>query len=219
MEYNRFLGHNKGGKNWFLSPVFTISMNVCNMSAVLACLSTMALTPCWCSATVAALFLELFEACNNRKTKAFFSKQGAPKWATLVRPTFMSPSVQTEGESCLQPQKRRGETCPLFLNCVFISPLTVGSHGLSQRRLLFVWWGESMGILFQSFLEVLCLTWWGLSTLPVAGSSLVPCVHFPASALASVLSALCVDFWMLRVYSVFTPVEVFFLIKLQLLVS
>lgn len=122
MEYNRFLGHNKGGKNWFLSPVFTISMNVCNMSAVLACLSTMALTPCWCSATVAALFLELFEACNNRKTKAFFSKQGAPKWATLQCAPHLCPSLSKLKGRVVCTKKKGGNMPALSKLCLYISP-------------------------------------------------------------------------------------------------
>lgn len=80
--------------------------------------------------------------------------------------------------ACRGKKDRRegGEQPSVFKLCLYVSPdcecataLHNGGHCLFG--------GESVGILFQSFLEVLCLTWWGLSTSRFGGR-LGLCAHF-----------------------------------------
>lgn len=91
-------------------------------------------------------------------------------------------------------KERRGEYGPtLFKLYLYVSPdcecATAVHNGV---HCLFA--GESVGFLFQSFLEVLCLTRWGLCTSSVGWRQ--DCSLCPVSAylMAPVLSALCFVF-------------------------
>lgn len=124
--------------------------------------------PCWCSYTVAARSVELCEVCNDGKTKAYFSERGALEWVAVLRapppppPLPLCPNWRRKLSE--RREKRGGGMKPtVFKLCLYVSPdcecataFHNGGHCLFG--------GESVGILFQSFLKVLCLTRRGLST-------------------------------------------------------
>lgn len=165
-----------------------------------ACLSPMAWAPCWCSNTVAAWSVELCEVFNDRKTKAYFLNGGLQSGRQCCEPPPPPVCDPTEGESCPWPweERKRGGGCgPLFSNCVFMSPPTVS---VPQRFTMesIVCLGERAWVFcFNHFLKSHVWHGGGLALPVVGGRPVVLCAHFPASLLASVLSALCVVLWML----------------------
>lgn len=146
--------------------------------------------PCWRS-DGGAPTVELCEVCDDGKTKAYLPSCGGA--AGLRAPPV---SIPTEGESCLWPGEERATEeegdCPLFSNCVFMSPLTVSVPRRFTMEAIVCSGEKSVGILFQSFLEVLCLTRWGLSTSCGCrqACSLCPflCLSWHVSSLPSVSS-------------------------------
>lgn len=108
----------------------------------------------------------------------------------------------------LERREREERECgPLFSNCLYVSPdcecaaaLHNGGHCLFG--------GESVGFLFRSFLEVYCLTWWGISTSCGWRRACFLCPFPCLSTGISPLYTLCHPLNAL-IYSVFTPVEFF----------
>lgn len=178
--------------------------------------------PCWCPDTVAALTVELCEVCNARQTKAYFSEAEVGGSVAYPLPSMSQLKEKVvcgldRGRGSERESERGGGMWPtVFKLCLYVSSncecataFHNGAHCLFGA--------ESVGILFQSFREVLCLTRWGLSTscgwrqacslcpfpcLSAGIRSLCPSVAtFPLSAL---------------IYCMFAPVEFFFSQRLSL---
>lgn len=73
---------------------------------------------------------------------------------------------------------------------VFMSPLTVSVPQLLTMEPIVLFGGgeENVGILFRSFLEVSCSTWWGIST---SCSRRQACSLCPFPGLSASVSPLC----------------------------
>lgn len=148
---------------------------------------------------------------QRREDKGIFFGAGGTRVGGGVARTSPPPPflyVPTEGESCLREEKREeGVWSPLFSNCVFMSPLTVSVPQHFTMEAI-VCLGEKAWVFCFNHFSKSYVWHAGGSALPVVGGRLVLCAHFPASLLASVLSALCVVPLEVLVYCLFTPVEI-----------
>lgn len=167
----------------------------------------MAEAPCWCSNPGAGRSVELCEVWNDRKTKAYLSVRGGSKVGFSVAcPSSMSQLKEKVVCGLERREREEGEISPtVFKLCLYVSPdcecataFHNGGHCLFG--------GESVGILFQSFLEVLCLTRWGLST---SCGWRQACSLCPFLCLSSGVCPLCPLCRLLKalIHCMFTPVE------------
>lgn len=132
--------------------VYALSGCVCSS----ACLSPMAKAPCWCSKLLQPGPLSCVRSVTAGRQRHIFLSGGA----AVLRGPRLCPNWRRK----LSVALRGGGIKPIILKlCLYVSPdcecataFHNGGHCLFG--------GESVGILFQSFLEVLCLTRWGLST-------------------------------------------------------
>lgn len=187
---------------------FTFSVDVCNMSAVQRAFLT------WLRPPVGALILlqpgplGCVRSVTTGRQRHIFLSGGLPSGRQCCVPPVYVP---TEGESCLWPWveiKGGGGIWPtVFKLCLYVSPdcerataFHNGGHCLFG--------GESVGVLFQSFLQVLCLTRWGLST---SCGWRQPCSLCPFPCLSTGICPLCPLCHPLNalIYCMFTPVDFF----------
>lgn len=111
--------------------------------------------PCWCSSTGTARSVELYD---TERQRHIYLERGFQRGFQCCVPLVY---VLTERDR--EREKERDISPTVFKLCLYVSPdcecataFHNGGHCLFG--------GESVGILFQSFLEVLCLTRWGFST-------------------------------------------------------
>ena len=148
----------------------------------------------------------VFGAVTVEKQKHIFMSRGCSKVGQSVMcPLSMSQLRETVVCSL---QRSALEETHCFLNCVFMSPLTVSVPWHFTMEAIVCLVEKAWAFCFNHFWKSYVWHGGGL-TLPVVEGRLVLCAHFSASPRTFVLSGLCVIFLNAVIHHVLTPVESF----------
>lgn len=188
-----------------------VSVDVCYMSAV-----QRAFLP-WLGPPVGALILlqpgplSCVRSLTTGRQRHIFWTGGSKVGGSVANPPpRLWPNWRRKLSVALRGEKeRRGMWPTVFKLCLYVSAdcecATAFHNGVHC-----LFGGESVGILFQSFLEVSCLTRWGLSTS--CGWRQACCSLCPLPCLSAGICPLCPLCRPLNalIYCMFTPVEFWF---------